>query len=529
MNQERLSSGAVCLGIELGSTRIKAVLTDPEGRWIETGIYDWENQLVDGIWTYRPEEIRQGVQGAYRSLNEKLKETYGQGLTKIAAMGISAMMHGYLAFDQEGQWLSPFQTWRNTNTTEAAQTLTDLFQWNVPLRWSIAHLYQRILDQEPHVKELHFLTTLSGYVHYLLTGQKILGIGDASGMFPIDSIRGSYDLEKLAQFDQLIAPYGYSWKLEDLLPQVAKAGEEAGRLTPEGALFLDPTGALQAGSLFAPPEGDAGTGMTATHALLPNTGNCSAGTSTFAMVVLDHPLQGIHSEIDLVTTPEGRPVAMAHANNGTSDLNAWVKLFEEVLVLFGQEVDANERFERLFLHSLKGAADGGGMSAIGYYSGEAIPNLPEGRPLFVRRPESPLTLANFMRAHIYGALAVVKIGFDILKQEGVVELREMVGHGGLFKTAGVAQRYLSAAIDAPVVVMETANEGGAWGMALLACYRLDKKEGEGLTAFLDRCVFDRVKKTALRASSEEVAAFERYMADYQQALFVEREAVKRMH
>lgn len=525
--REKIAEGKTALGIEFGSTRIKAVLADYEGSVLAIGTYDWENQLVDGVWTYTLEKVEQGLQGCYAALAREVQQKYGVALEKLGALGISAMMHGYIALDKEDRQLAMFQTWRNTNTTAAADELTELFQFNIPLRWSIAHLYQRILDKEEHVKKLDFVATLAAYVHYKLSGQKVIGIGDGAGMFPIDSSKLDYNEKMVQQFDELSASKGFSRKLRDIFPKVLTAGEDAGCLTEAGAKFLDPTGTLKAGVPMCPPEGDAGTGMVATNSVAPRTGNLSAGTSTFAMLVLEHELTKLHREIDMVTTPDGYPVAMSHANNGTTDLNAWVNLFKEFYELMGQKADMGELFEKLYTHSLEGDADCGGLLAYGYYSGEGVTFINEGRPLFVRTPNSRFNLANFMKVNLYTSLGAVKLGMDILLKEEGVKLDRMMGHGGLFKTKGVAQRYLSAAVNAPVTVMTTASEGGAWGIALLAAYLVDgKKDGASLGEYLEKQIFPKLAGDAVMATPEEVAGFETFTKHYSEGLDVERAAIQ---
>ncbi|HML48166.1 MAG TPA: FGGY-family carbohydrate kinase, partial [Clostridia bacterium] len=447
------------LGIELGSTRIKAVLVGPEGRTLASGSCEWENKLENGFWTYGLDEVWEGLRACYRALNEDVRARYGAKLARVGAIGISAMMHGYLVFDEKAEMLTPFRTWRNTTTDEAAQKLSALLKFNMPQRWSAAHLYQAILNDEPHVPRIAYLTTLAGYVHWKLTGEKVLGVGDASGMFPIDSRTGDYDAGMLRQFDELIAPKGYPWKAADILPRVLPAGAGAGILTKEGAALLDETGTLQPGLPLCPPEGDAGTGMVATNSVAKRTGNISAGTSIFAMIVLERALKAPYPEIDMVTTPDGKPVAMAHANNCTSDLNAWVNLFAECLDAMGAQADKNRLFGVLFNKALEGEPDGGGLLAFNYYAGEPVTGLNEGRPLFARLPDSRLSLANFMRAHLYAALATLKIGMDILIDKENVRIDRIVGHGGFFKTPVVGQRLMAGALNAPVTVMETASEG----------------------------------------------------------------------
>ncbi len=526
--KELIESGKTALGIELGSTRIKAVLTDFDGNVLAVGFHDWENSLVDGIWTYSLDEIHTGCRSCYTSLRKAVEEKYGVVPKTYGAMGISAMMHGYMAFDGEGTLLAPFQTWRNSNTEQAADRLTELFNFNIPLRWTIAHLYQCMLDGEEHVKNVDFVTTLDSYIHRVLTGEKVTGIGDAAGIFPIDSKALDYDGEMIAKFDRLVAEAGYSWKVEDVLPKVMVAGEEAGRLTAEGAAFLDESGNLEPGIPFCPPEGDAGTGMVATNSVAPRTGNVSAGTSTFAMIVLEEKLKKLYREIDMVTTPTGFPVAMSHANNGTSDLNAWVNLFGEFAELIGHKVDMGELFGTLYTNTLNGDADCGGLLAYGYLSGEGITHINEGRPLFARTPNAKFNLANFMRAHLYTSLGAVKLGIDILLKEEDVKVDKLYGHGGFFKTKGVGQRYLAAAAGAPVTVMETAGEGGPWGMALLAAYLVDGKKYGRLEDFLEKRVFAGKEGDTIAPTEEEIRGFEAFTERYSAGLPVERAAVDSM-
>lgn len=523
--REKIAGGQSALGIELGSTRIKAVLIDLEGNVLATGIYDWENTLINHIWTYGLEEIHGGLRSCYSSLRQAVQEQYGVTLQKVAVIGISAMMHGYMALDEQGKQLAPFQTWRNANTQKAADELTELFDFNIPLRWTAAHLYQRILDREEHVDKIDYVTTLAGYIHYKLTGQRVLGIGDASGMFPIDSDARDYNQCMVEQFDRLLAPFGYRWKVRDIFPKVLRAGEAAGILTEQGAALLDETGNLHAGIPLCPPEGDAGTGMVATNAVMPGTGNVSAGTSTFAMIVLQKNLLQLYREIDMVTTPDGFPCAMAHANNGTSDLNAWVKLFGEFASLIGKEMDMGVLYQKLYENSLKGDLDCGGLMSYGYYSGENITMLNEGRLAFLRTPNSNFNLANFMRAHLFASLGAVKMGMDILTEKERVRVERLVGHGGFFKTPGVGQRYLSAVIDAPVTVMDTAMEGGAWGIALLAAYRIDKKANETLPQYLEQRIFQKISGQTVRATSEEVDGMKVFMERYRKGLVIEKQAV----
>lgn len=523
--KEAIISGKTALGIELGSTRIKGVLIDFQGQVLAVGIHDWENSLVNNIWTYSLEDIHTGVRNCYTSLRETVKEKYGVALETVGAIGVSAMMHGYMALDKDGNQIAPFQTWRNTNTQKAADELTELFGFNIPLRWSVAHLYQRILDGEEHVAELDYVGTLSAYIHWKLTGQKVIGIGDASGMFPIDSDAHDYDASMVNQFNKLLEPYGYSWKVEDIFPKVLVAGENAGMLTEEGAAFLDESGSLKPGIPLCPPEGDAGTGMTATNSVAPRTGNVSAGTSTFAMIVLERKLSKVYREIDMVTTPTGFPCAMSHANNGTSDLNAWVGLFGEFAELMGIHIEPGELFEKLYTQSLKGDPICGGLLAYGYYSGENITMINEGRLAFLRTPESKFNLANFMKVHLYTSLGAVKLGLDILKVDEKVEVDRVMGHGGFFKTKGVGQRYLAAAFNAPVTVMDTASEGGAWGIALLAAYLVDKKPGEKLEDYLENRIFKDLSGETMMPYSEDAAGFQIFMKRYQSGLAIEKAAI----
>ena len=525
---KEIRAGETSLGIEFGSTRIKAVLVGKEHAPIASGSYEWENQLVDGIWTYSLEDIWKGLQTSYQELAKDVKEQYGEILTKIGSMGFSAMMHGYMPFDEEDNLLVPFRTWRNNITEQATDVLTPLFGQQIPQRWSIAHLYQAILNGEGHVKDITFFTTLAGYIHWKLTGKKVLGVGDASGMFPIDSETVDYNQKMVEQFDELIKEKGYPWKLREILPQVLSAGEDAGTLTEEGAKLLDVSGNLQPGSLVCPPEGDAGTGMAATNSVAVRTGNVSAGTSVFAMIVLEKPLSKVYGEIDMVTTPDGMPVAMVHCNNCTSDLNAWVNLFREFAESFGMEVDMTKLFYVLYNKALEGDADCGGLMAYNYFSGEPVTGFEEGRPLFARTPDAKFNLANFMRVHLFTSLGVLKTGLDILLKEENVKVDKILGHGGLFKTKGVGQSILAAAMDTPVTVMETAGEGGAWGIAVLASYMKNKAEGETLDAYLDNRVFAGQQGETLAPKAEDVAGFDAFMERYGKGLAMERAAVDSM-
>ena len=520
-----IESGRAILGIEFGSTRIKAVLIDAENNPIAQGSREWENRLVDGLWTYSIDAIWQGLQDCYADLQRNVKAEYGCEIRQLAAIGISAMMHGYMAFGKDQNILVPFRTWRNTNTAKAAAELSELFRFNIPLRWSISHVYQAILNGEEHVSRIDYLTTLAGYIHWQLTGRKVLGIGDASGMLPIDSTTNDYDADMVAKFDKLIEPKNLGWKLLDILPTVLNAGEDAGALTEEGAAKLDPSGTLQAGCPLCPPEGDAGTGMVATNAVRRRTGNVSAGTSSFSMIVLEKALSKPYEVIDMVTTPDGSPVAMVHCNNCTSDLNAWVNLFKEYQELIGVKVDMSEVFGKLYNHALEGDADCGGLMAYNYISGEPVTGLAEGRPLFVRSAQDKFSLANFMRAHLYASVAVLKIGNDVLFKDEKVDVDRITGHGGLFKTKGVGQRILAAAINSPISVMETAGEGGAWGIALLAGYLVNNSGKLSLADYLDKKVFAGNTGVEIAPSADDVAGFDAYIRTYKAGLPIEQAAV----
>ena len=530
MNQENdiqkaIESGKITLGVEFGSTRIKAVLIGEDHAPLASGSYEWENRYENGVWTYHLEDAWTGLQESYRRLSSEVLEKYHTPLKNIAAIGFSGMMHGYLPFDQAGNLLAPFRTWRNTMTGPAAETLTGLFQFNIPQRWSIAHLCQAILNKEAHVGDIHFLTTLAGYVHWKLTGQKVLGIGEASGVFPIDSTSNDYDQGMIELFNQQLVAANISWQVQNILPKVLVAGDSAGVLTEEGARLIDPSGGLQAGIPLCPPEGDAGTGMVATNSVAERTGNVSAGTSVFAMIVLEKALSKVYPEIDMVTTPTGKPVAMVHSNNCTSDLNAWVELFQEFTRVLGVEVSQSRLFELLYQQGLKGDADGGGLLAYNYFSGEHITHMEEGRPLFVRTPESRFTLANFMRVHLFSSLGALKIGLNILFEQEQVKIDAILGHGGFFKTKEVGQKIMAAAINVPVSVMETAGEGGAWGIALLAAYMIHKAEDEPLEAYLSKRVFAGENGSTIAPDPESVAGFAVFMERYQKGLVIERAAI----
>ncbi len=519
-----IQSGDTVLGIELGSTRIKAVLIGPDHTPIASGSYDWENRLENNIWTYRLEDAWTGLQSAYSNLAAVVMEKYGLPLIRVKAMGFSGMMHGYLPFDKDGNQLAEFRTWRNTITEQAAAELTELFSFNIPQRWSIAHLYQAILNGEKHVKDIDFITTLSGYIHWQLTGQKVLGVGEASGVFPIDSDSIDYNSKMVSQFDALLKDRGLPYTLRQILPQVKNAGEAAGTLTAEGARLLDPTGILQAGIPVCPPEGDAGTGMVATNSVATRTGNVSAGTSVFAMIVLEKHMSKVYTELDMVTTPAGKPVVMAHSNTCTSDLDAWVRVFGEMVKAAGAKLTKAELYDLLYFKALEAEADCGGLVSFNYYSGEPVTGLDDGRPLFVRKPDANLSLANFMRALLYSSIAVLKIGMDILHDENVV-LDKLTGHGGLFKTKHVGQKLMAGALDVPVAVMETAGEGGPWGMALLAAYMVNKSEGETLEDYLQNRVFANVREEVVQPDKADREGFAAFIERYKACLPVQQAAV----
>lgn len=520
--QEAIRAGKTVLGIELGSTRIKSVLIDENHQVIANGSFGWENRLENNLWTYRLADAVFGLQQSYADLVKNVKDNYGEDLTSVGAIGISGMMHGYLSLDAAGHQLAPFLTWRNTNTTAAATELTELFQFNIPLRWSISQLYQAVLNKESHVEQVAYITTLSGYIHYLLTGKKVIGIGEASGMFPIDSEILDFDQTMLDQFDELVANRRYGWKIRDILPKVLAAGENAGILTEAGAALLDPSGKLQPGIIFAPPEGDAGTGMVATNSVGACTGNVSAGTSIFSMVVLKKQLSKHYKDIDMVTTPSGRPVAMVHCNNGTSELDAWMRLFTEVLETAG--ADTADLYSKLFTKSLAGDADCDGVILYNYISGEPITGLTDGRPLLVRRPDSRLTLANFMRSQIYSVMASLAYGMQILRDEKV-QINRLTGHGGIFKTPGVAQKYMAAAMNSPITVMKTAGEGGPYGMAILAAY-MGKKQQMPLEAYLENVVFAYTEGSTVSPDKDEVEGFAQYLDSYCRGLPLESYSVQ---
>ena len=520
-----IQEGRATLGIEFGSTRIKAVLIDPGCNPIAQGSYKWSDSLVDGLWSYGIDEITKGMQECYADLKAEVLKRYGVPVRKLAAIGVSAMMHGYMAFEEDGSLLAPFRTWRNTNTGAAAKELSSLFVFNVPLRWSISHLYQAILDKEEHVPQIKYLTTLAGYIHWKLTGRKVLGVGDASGMIPVDPATCDYNAAMVEKFEALVAPCGFPWKLSGILPQVLPAGADAGTLTAEGARLLDPSGELAAGIPLCPPEGDAGTGMVATNSVRERTGNVSAGTSSFSMIVLEKDLSQPYDKIDIVTTPDGHPVAMVHCNNCTGELNAWVGLFREFAALMGYP-ERDDLFERLFTHSLEGDKDCGGLLCYNFLAGEPVVGFTEGRPLFVRSAGNGFTLANFFRMLVYTSVGALKMGNDILFVKEGVKVDRITAHGGLFITKGVAQRYLAAALDSPISVMETAGEGGAWGIALLAAFRVMNPDGLLLPDWLDKCVFAGNTGLEVAPTPEEVAGFNAFMARYEAGLPIEEAAVR---
>ncbi len=523
-----IAAGKTCLGIELGSTRIKAVLIGQDNFPLASSSFEWENRLENGVWTYDMNTVWIGLQSVYKSLTDDVRARFGVTLATVDAIGISAMMHGYLPFDKDGRQLAPFRTWRNTITEKAAAILSREFAFNIPQRWSIAHLYQAILNDEAHVKDIAYATTLAGYVHWKLTGRKVLGVGDASGMFPIDSVTNGYDNNALDVFKRLTADKNYGWTLENIYPEVLAAGDEAGCLSGEGARLLDPSGTLKAGIPLCPPEGDAGTGMVATNSVAPRTGNVSAGTSIFAMIVLEKALSKHYLEIDMVTTPSGKPVAMVHCNSCTSDLDAWMGMFGEVLAAFGSTPAKSALYDTLYNKAMEGAADGGGMISFNYYSGEPITDTEDGRPLFVRRPDSSMSLAAFMRVLLYSTVATLKIGMDILTEKENVRVEQLLGHGGLFKTKAVGQHIMADALDVPVSVMESAGEGGAWGIALLAAFLRRTDSGQTLERFLEANVFASASGETVEPDKVGRAGFLAFMDGYIKALPVQQCAVRQL-
>lgn len=519
-----IESGNAVFGCELGSTMIKATLITPDGKPLSSGSHQWENRLVEGVWTYGLDEISSGLAECYANLALNVQERYGTTLTRIAAGGISAMMHGYIAVDQRGDLLVPFRTWRNNITAPAAGELTELFGWPIPQRWSIAHLYQAILNGEDHVPRIAHITTLAGYVHWKLTGEWHIGVGDASGMFPVDPETGQYDARMLKAFENRVAGGDIPWRVRDLLPAIVPVGCAAGAVTNEGAKILDSSGVLEPGMPLCPPEGDAGTGMVITNSVRPSTGNVSAGTSVFAMLVLERKLSRVHPEIDLVLTPDGQLAGMAHANNCTSDFNAWIGLLGEAIRQLGNERSDADLYGRLMPLALEADADAGGLMAYGYVSGEHVTGFTEGRPLFARRPDSAFTLANFVRAHLFSALCALRIGLDVLTETENVRVTELCGHGGFFKTPRVGQLLMAAVTKTPISVPEGAGEGGAWGMALLAAYLLRKDRSVPLADYLDTLIGDSIQDT-LAPRPEDVEGFDRFFARYKSGLPVEQAAV----
>jgi sugar (pentulose or hexulose) kinase len=524
--KQAIKENKTSLGIELGSTRIKAVLIDTHYTPIATGSHDWENKLENGVWTYHLDDVWNGLQNCFRNLALDVKNQYGLPLSGVGAIGISAMMHGYLVFDKNGNQLVPFRTWRNTTTEKAASSLTEIFNFNIPQRWSIAHLYQALLNGEPHVKDIEYITTLAGYVHWKLTGKKALGIGDASGMFPVDNATCNYNPQMLKQFDALIASHNYDWKIADILPAVLNAGEDAGILTIEGAKLLDLSGCLRDGIPLCPPEGDAGTGMVATNSVAERTGNVSAGTSIFAMIVMEKELSKVYPEIDIVTTPTGKPVAMVHCNNCTSDIDAWIKLFSELLDMGGAKLDKTALYSMLYNKALEADNDCGGLFSCNYLSGETITGIEEGRPLFARLPDSKFTLSNFMRTLLFSSMATLKYGIDILAEKEKVRIDSLLAHGGLFKIKDVGQRFMSAVFNAPVSVMESAGEGGAWGIALLAAFM--RRKNETLEKFLAEKVFAGKTGAKIAPNAKDVESFSKFMEHYTAGLKIERSAVENL-
>ena len=522
---ELIRSGGAVLGIEFGSTRIKAALIAPDTTPLASGSHAWENQLKDGVWTYDMEDVWKGLAACYASLVEDVRDRHSLELTAVAAMGFSAMMHGYVALDRDGELLVPFRTWRNNITGQACGELTPLLDFAVPQRWSIAHLYQSILEEQPHVPRIAHLTTLAGYVHWKLTGEHKMGVGEASGMFPIDPLTGDWDAARMAKFDGLIEPRGLGWKLREIFPRVLPAGQAAGKLTPEGARLLDATGKLPAGIPLCPPEGDAGTGMVATNAVRPRSGNVSAGTSVFAMIVLEKSLSRVHEEIDIVVTPDGKPVAMAHSNNGSSDLDDWIALFGQVAGALGGSTEPDDLYGKLLPLALQGDPDAGGLLSVNYVSGEHITGFTEGRPLFVRREDSKFTLENFVRAMLYASLCSLRTGMNILTEEEGVVIEEIRGHGGFFKGGDTGQRMMAAALDVPVSIPATAGEGGAWGMAVLAAYVLRPDARQSLPDYLDSLIAGSIGKP-VKPDPRDVAGFAEFFARHKKGLAIEREAVK---
>ena len=525
-NKQIIESANTSLGVEFGSTRIKAVLLSDSGEMLASGNFDWENDLVDGIFTYPLEKVISGLQTAYKALKTEVKEKYGVVLCNIGSIGISAMMHGYLAFNMDGELLVPFRTWRNTITAEAADKLTNALGFNIPQRWSIAHLEQAIINKEDHIKDIDFITTLSGYVHFLLTGEKVLGIGDASGMFPIDSEINDYNAQMISVFDDLHKNDGFNRKIADILPKVLVAGENAGSLTESGALIIDPEGDLKAGIPLCPPEGDAGTGMTATNSVDYKTGNVSAGTSVFAMIVLEKALSKVYTEIDMVTTPDGKPVAMVHCNNCTYDIDAYIKIISQILKDFGLDLKKSEIYDKLYENALGGDKNCGGVITYNFFSGEPILDLPEGRPTLIRAPKADFSFKNLARSLVFSSFAALKIGMDILTEKENVKIEKMLGHGGLFKTEGVSQKLMASALNVPIAVMSSAAEGGAWGIATLAQFMRKREENETLGDYLNNKVFASAEITVKEPDDDDRNGFNEYLNSYKNGVLAQSGAVK---
>ena len=523
---KNIKNGETALGIEFGSTRIKVVLTDLSGNPIASGSHTWENRFENGLWTYSQNDIINGLKSCYSALKSEVKEKYNVTLTLVGSLGISGMMHGYMAFDEHNNLLVPFRTWRNTNTANASERLSELFNYNIPQRWSVAHLYEAVLNGEEHLKKLKYITTLAVYIHFLLTGELRAGVGEASGMFPIDIKNGTYNSEMQKKFDDLIKDKNYNWNIQSVLPKILFAGDKAGALTEKGAELLDSDGDLKSGIPFCPPEGDAGTGMAATNSIKKSTGNISAGTSVFAMAVLAKDLSKPYRQIDLVTTPDGSLVAMVHCNNCTGDIDAWVKLFSELSVMLGVEIPKSKLYDLLYFKALEGDGDCGGLLSYNYISGEPVSDLQDGRPMFIRKEGNNFNLSNFMRMHLYSTLAALKNGMDILFKQENVKLTNISGHGGFFKTEGVGQQITAAALNTDVTVMKTAGEGGPWGMALLALYMNVKKENETLSDFLDNKIFKYTESKTVSPNLSDVKGFESFMERYNKGMAVEKSAVE---
>ena len=523
--RQAIVSSKTALGIEFGSTRIKAVLINEANEPLASGSFDWENSYDNGIWTYPIEQVWEGLQGAFAKLKANVFEKYGVKFESTGAIGISGMMHGYLPFDKDGNLLAPFRTWRNTITAKAAEELTEEFDFNIPQRWSIAHLYQAILNGEEHVKDIDYIGTLAAYVHKILTGKRVIGVGEASGMFPIDSNTNDYDAAMLEKFDAKIADKGFGWKIKDILPEVLVAGDNGGVLTEEGAKLLDPSGEFKAGIPMCPPEGDAGTGMVATNSVAERTGNVSAGTSIFLKLVLEKALSKLYTEIDMVTTPSGRPVAMVHCNNCSGEIDAWAGIFTSMCKAMGVDVSYYKVLDKMFETALAGDKDCGGLVGYNYLSGEVITGLDSGKPLFFRGPDSKFTLENFNRTQLCSAAATLSIGMEILADEDV-KVDRILGHGGYFKAPVAGQTIMSAALGAPVSVMKTAGEGGPWGVAILANYMKNKAEGESFEAYLDAKVFAGQDSTEVMATEEDIAGFKVYLENYKKGLAAEKAAVE---